>query len=704
MACEGWAVSLLTKPGVRIGIDTWVQPSASYCPPPADILLAVPMSSRMALAPGVVIAERYRLVERIGGGGMGDVYRAEHTLAGRVVALKLLREDFARDESHTQRFFQEAQAVNRIRHPNIVDVLDAGFSEKGPYVVMECLDGVSVGAALSCAKRLTQGAAIAIMLPVLEALEAAHWRGIVHRDLKPENLFIADAGQSLRVKILDFGIAKVTDHEGGGAEPRTRTGLIYGTPDYLSPEQATGDRVVDGRSDVFAAAIVLFELLSGRRPFSASTMLATAYKIAHEPAPRLADLGVTVDGRVQAALERALVKVRDDRLASAAAFADLLAPAAPDESERQRELRALLDATIAGQPTEVAPRLARARDVGLAPAPAPGVAGPPDASSAPTPAAPPSLEPTPTLAVAPGSPVPRAPSVPDRAEVTGHARASDAGSGPARRPLPRWLIDEKDAPAAEASVTSPPQHPTPSRAPGAPISTGRTPSRPRTPVGERRDFPAFATPSGGRAVWTARPLPAQARERCHVRGHFARAVAQWVERAHGADGLAEVLSMLPAAQADIFRRDGFNALVWYPLEDADRFVEAATASVLGGDASAWRALAQESFDRTLGSVMRSASHGGDLERGLKRSSGAWPRIFDFGAVRVSDALLTGRLARVEVTVSDFGGASAALRHAQIGTMAGLARSMGARDVGTRVVSGEESFARELTYEIAWSSR
>src|SRR5690349_16266487 len=137
------------------------------------------MGSR-SLTHGTIVSGKYRLLERLGGGGMGEVYRAEHTLAGRVVALKLLRSDFEGDGDLTKRFFQEAQAVNRIRHPNIVDVLDAGFSEHGAYVAMECLEGHSLGAALGASKRLAADTALAVMLPILDALDAAHRHGIVH--------------------------------------------------------------------------------------------------------------------------------------------------------------------------------------------------------------------------------------------------------------------------------------------------------------------------------------------------------------------------------------------------------------------------------------------------------------------------------------------------------------------------------------------
>src|SRR5258708_6516281 len=147
------------------------------------------MSSR-GLAAGTVISGKYKLTERLGGGGMGDVYRAEHQLAGRLVAIKLLRSELAGNPDVTRRFFQEAQAVNKIRHPNIVDVIDADFSPLGPYVVMECLEGLSLAAALARVGKLNLDTALAVILPMLDALDAAHRHAIVHRDLKPENLFV----------------------------------------------------------------------------------------------------------------------------------------------------------------------------------------------------------------------------------------------------------------------------------------------------------------------------------------------------------------------------------------------------------------------------------------------------------------------------------------------------------------------------------
>jgi serine/threonine-protein kinase len=282
-------------------------------------------------AAGLVIGGKYRLLERIGVGGMSEVYRAENTLIGRIVALKLLTSARADDLDLSARFFQEAQSVSRIRHPGIVDVLDAGQGETGPYMVMEYLEGESAAQVLARQGKLTLGAALETVLPVLDALAAAHAAGVVHRDLKPENVFYAvdDEGQ-VAVKLLDFGVAKMLWPS--GPSPRTSTGVVMGTPDYLSPEQANGDHDVDGRSDLFSVGVLLFELLTNRRPFHAPTAVATAYKVAHARTPRVAEHGGPGDPTIDAILQRAMKKRREERYASAAELAHELSPLTPSHS------------------------------------------------------------------------------------------------------------------------------------------------------------------------------------------------------------------------------------------------------------------------------------------------------------------------------------------------------------------------------------
>jgi serine/threonine protein kinase len=297
------------------------------------------MMSFVEPASGLLVAGKYKLLERIGVGGMSEVYRAENILIGRTVALKLLHPERAGDQNLTRRLFQEAQSVSRIRHPGIVDVLDAGTGETGPFIVMEYLEGQSVANVLRQHGKLGLAATLSTVLPVLEALDAAHAAGVVHRDLKPENVFYATDGGQVTVKLLDFGVAKVLF----GAAPQTSTGIVFGTPDYLSPEQANAEPLIDGRSDLFAVGVLLFELLTNQRPFHAPTAVATAYKIAHAKTPRLSDHGVANDPLLDAILTRALQKRPEERYATAAEFAHELRLIAPSDAAMRAALRELMN-------------------------------------------------------------------------------------------------------------------------------------------------------------------------------------------------------------------------------------------------------------------------------------------------------------------------------------------------------------------------
>src|SRR5262249_26312897 len=294
--------------------------------------------------PGVLVDNKYRLAERIGGGGMGDVFRAENVLAGRAVAIKFLHPELAQNAELAQRFFQEAQAVNRIRHPNVVDVLDAGVGEMGPYIVMEYLEGESVGAALIRVGRFDLDAVVGAAIPVLEALDAAHRAGIIHRDLKPENVFIAfdSARGTAVVRLLDFGIAKILD--ASGPSPRTRTGVVFGTPDYLSPEQATGEAPLDGRSDLFAVGVLIYELVTGQRPFRAPTAVATAFKVVHAEAPTIGAAGIHVDARLESVIQRLLQKDPAKRYPTAIEVIRELERVVPDAARRVAALSRIINA------------------------------------------------------------------------------------------------------------------------------------------------------------------------------------------------------------------------------------------------------------------------------------------------------------------------------------------------------------------------
>jgi len=221
----------------------------------------------------------YRLLSLLGEGGMGRVYLAEHVKLGRRVALKMLRSEFANNPNAVRRFFDEARAVNQIRHDNIIEVTDfvEGVGGGESYFIMELLVGTDL-AQLQLSGPLSLPRVLHIARQVCSALAAAHDAGIVHRDLKPENVFIVNrSSDSEFVKILDFGVAKLTDplH---AIQGQTQAGAILGTPEYMSPEQA-GGTAVDHRTDIYAFGVILYELVAGRRPFSGDSF--GEYVIAH---------------------------------------------------------------------------------------------------------------------------------------------------------------------------------------------------------------------------------------------------------------------------------------------------------------------------------------------------------------------------------------------------------------------------------------
>jgi len=266
---------------------------------------------------------KYRILGAIGEGGMGMVYRAEHVVLGSPAALKILLAQHTRDAVAVDRFFQEARTASSIRHPGVVEMFDYGRLPGGQaYIAMELLRGEELSAFLARRGPLDAPLAVQIAHQILAALNATHVVGVIHRDLKPDNIYLVrDAGApgAIRVKILDFGIAKLVDPRARRAtRPRTKNDAILGTPAYMAPEQCKGGIELDARIDLYALGCILFEMLTGRPPFVAAGDGELMAMHIYEPPPRLSNLVADLPVELDALLAKLLTKERDDRIPSAA--------------------------------------------------------------------------------------------------------------------------------------------------------------------------------------------------------------------------------------------------------------------------------------------------------------------------------------------------------------------------------------------------
>lgn len=278
---------------------------------------------------GEVINGKYRLLRLIGEGGMGSVYEARHEYLGSAVALKFLDPDLARRPGLVARFLQEARVSAAIRSPHVVQVSDVDQSGNGlPYLVMELLEGESLQRALARTGRLPIPTALEYAVQMLNGLEAAHNANVVHRDLKPDNVFLVPTRQGLLVKLLDFGIAKLkisAEFQKG----LTRPGVLMGTPEYMAPEQAFSADTADLRADLYSLGVIIFEMITGRRPVSGDDPRIMAASVMAGRVPAMIEVDPSVPPALSAIVQRAMAGRPSDRFHSAAEMQAAIVPFLP---------------------------------------------------------------------------------------------------------------------------------------------------------------------------------------------------------------------------------------------------------------------------------------------------------------------------------------------------------------------------------------
>jgi serine/threonine protein kinase len=345
----------------------------AYAPPPAAAAPSRDADSGRDLV-GTTVNEKYLVTDILGRGGMGTVFEAEHLALGRKkVAVKVLHPNQAAKKNSVLRFHQEARAAGAIGHPNICEVYDLGTLADGrPYLVMEKLVGETLADRIAVEGGLAFDSVLDALIQVLSALVVTHHKGIVHRDIKPENVFLTErVGCPPLIKLLDFGVSKMMTRPVEGQSDDgdlTRIGMVMGTPHYMAPEQARGDRDLDGRVDLYACGVILYEALTGRRPFSAPNYNALLMQILTATPRPASQLRPALPAPLEAVIERAMARNREERFGTA--------------TDMQRELQSLRERLVVARSTPPPPLDARS---------------PPErASSRPAAAAPVETEPPPS--------------------------------------------------------------------------------------------------------------------------------------------------------------------------------------------------------------------------------------------------------------------------------------------------------------------
>jgi len=291
---------------------------------------------------GTLFDGKYLVRKQIGSGAMGSIYLAEHKSLCKDVVLKVLHGHLVREESHIRRFHREARAASRLNHPNCITMLDFGQTDDGWFFIcMEYVGGEDLCKSVFREGVIEPGRAVDICVQVLDALDEAHSRGVIHRDLKPENIMIEDLRTRTDfVKVLDFGIAKIRDTDGKGDDSsfKTATGMVFGTPEYMSPEQIRGEEL-DGRSDVYSLGVVLYQMLTGDLPFTGDSVLEVATQHLSEPPIPVSEKRPNLPAAYCKVVKKFMAKRPEERFADASeardALKDAKAQAATEEAARK---------------------------------------------------------------------------------------------------------------------------------------------------------------------------------------------------------------------------------------------------------------------------------------------------------------------------------------------------------------------------------
>lgn len=295
--------------------------AGGVCPHDGNMLVPLPQDPYV----GRRIADKYQVLSVLGTGGMGVVYLARHETMQTNVAIKMLRAQFAGDQTSVKRFTQEARAAGRLHHQNVITTYDHGFTPQGqPYIVMDCLQGTSLADEIKRLKGLPVDRVLHIFMQACDALDHAHKQGVIHRDLKPGNIMLINYEDDPDfVKVVDFGVAKIMPMNDQGIESQTLTqaGEVCGSPVYMSPEQCVG-QPLDRRADIYSMGIVLFEALTGRLPLIGKNMVETMHKHLNEAPPTFQQVrpDLYIPERVEAVVRKALSKRPEDRQQTMAAL------------------------------------------------------------------------------------------------------------------------------------------------------------------------------------------------------------------------------------------------------------------------------------------------------------------------------------------------------------------------------------------------